>query len=307
MIVLLPLFLLLILIFALFLCYYFTFFRSNLRCAGDRDVPKGKQYAPFREKMLGNIDRLLDTPCQPVTIKSHDGLSLYGRYYHHADSAPVVIMFHGYRSSAIRDGSGGFWGFRDMGYNILLVDQRAHGNSQGHTITFGIKERLDCGSWVAYAAQRFGADVPIILVGVSMGAATVLMASELPLAGNVRGIIADCGYSSVKGILTEVMNQLRLPGKLGYPFLRLGAKVFGRFDPEEASPREALKHSRYPILLIHGEDDRFVPCTMSHENHEACSAVKDILTVPKAGHGMSFYADTRAYEAAVSKFIQRCM
>ena len=256
--------------------------------------------------MLKNIDRLLEVPFEPIYIESEDGLRLYGRYYHHDDNAPVAILFHGYRSSAIRDASGGFWLFQDKGYNILLVDQRAHGKSQGHTITFGVKERLDCKRWVQYISDRLGADVPIYLLGVSMGAATVLMASELDLPGNVRGIIGDCGYSSIKGILVEVLHQMRLPEFPCYPFLRIGAMVFGHFDPESRSPAEALKHSRYPVLLIHGEDDRFVPCQMSQENFDSCSAVKDILTVPKAGHGVSFYNDIDGYHGAVLKFLDRC-
>lgn len=307
MVIFLLILILLVLIFGLFLAYYYTFARSDRRCADDKEIPRGKHYAPFRDKMLANIEKLLNTPCEMVSIESYDGLTLFGRYYHHADHAPVVILFHGYRSSPIRDGSGGFWLFRDKGYNILLVDQRSHGKSQGHTITFGIRERYDCRAWVRYIADCFGEDTPIFLLGISMGAATVLMASEMGLPGNVRGIIGDCGYSSVKGILTEVMRQMKLPGSLGYPLLRFGAKLFGRFDPEEASPVDALKHSQYPILLIHGEDDRFVPCSMSHENHEACSAVKEILTVPGAGHGMSFYGDPKGYSNAVIKFLERCI
>lgn len=307
MVIFLLILFLLILMIGLFLIYHYTFARSDLRCADARDIPKGKHYAPHRENMRANIEKLLNTPCQEVSIESYDGLTLWGRYYHHRDNAPVAILFHGYRSSPIRDGSGGFWLFRDLGYNILLVDQRSHGKSQGRVITFGIRERYDCRAWVRYIADRFGKDTPIVLLGVSMGSATVLMASELELPGNVRGIIGDCGYSSVKGILTEVMRQMKLPGSICYSLLRFGAKLFGRFDPEEASPMEALRHSQYPILLIHGEDDRFVPCAMSQENHEACSAIKEILTVPGAGHGMSFYGDPEGYRQAVIKFLERCI
>ena len=307
MLIFLVILILLICLIGLYLGYYYTFARSDRRCAGDKDIPKGKHYAPYRTKMISNIEKLLNTPCETVSIQSYDGLSLFGRYYHHKEDAPVVILFHGYRSSPIRDASGGFWLFRDLGYNILLVDQRAHRSSQGRTITFGIKERYDCRGWVRYVSDRFGENTPIFLLGVSMGSATVLMASELELPGNVRGIIGDCGYSSIKGILMAVMEQMKLPGNIGYPLLRLGAKVFGRFDPEESSPVEALQHSQYPVLLIHGEDDRFVPCSMTHENHDACSAVKEILTVPGSGHGMSFYGDPEGYSKAVMNFLDRCV
>ena len=139
---------------------------------------------------------LQNKPCEFVTIQSRDGLTLSGRYYHTADGAPLAIGFHGYKSCWLTDFCGGADIAFQMGQNVLLVDERAHGKSQGRTISFGIKERQDLLCWIDYALARFGSDVKILLYGVSMGGATVVMASELELPENVKGIVADCPYSA---------------------------------------------------------------------------------------------------------------
>lgn len=116
------------------------------------------------------------------------------------------------------------------------MDQRAHGDSEGHTITFGVRERMDCLLWCRYAVEHFGTDCEIWLNGVSMGASTVLMASNLPLPPQVKGIIADCPYDSPRGITGELRDQFTIRLAFLYPLVRLGAKLFYGFDPEEASP-----------------------------------------------------------------------
>ena len=150
------------------------------------------KYDPYRKEINRLFCQLSDRPYEEVSIESFDGLTLFGRYYHVKDGAPLDIGFHGYRSSALTDFAGGSELSFSMGHNLLLIDERAHGRSEGRTITFGIQERWDVERWARFAVERFGADVQIILYGVSMGAATVLMAAGLDLPENVKGIIADC-------------------------------------------------------------------------------------------------------------------
>ena len=219
----------------------------------------GVEYDPYREVMRVIYHRLADRPCEIVTIRSRDGLTLSGRYYHVKDGAPLDIGFHGYRSSPMTDFSGGSGISFEMEHNLLLVDQRAHGKSQGKTITFGILERYDCLDWIRYAIDRFGPETEIILYGISMGAATVLMAAELDLPGNVRGIVADCPYSSPKCIIQKVCKEMGFPPSLTFPFIRLGGLLFGHFDICKTTASEAVRHSKVPILIIHGESDGFVP------------------------------------------------
>lgn len=270
------------------------------------DLPRDAQYQKDREYMLSLIREMDAIPFERVYITSFDGLKLAGRYYHVKDGAPLQIQMHGYHGSAIRDFCGGNKLAREMGHNTLVIDERAHGKSEGTTITFGINERHDCLSWINYACKRFG-NIPIIICGVSMGAATVLMASELDLPDNVVGILADCPYSSPKEILCKVCGDMHYPPKLAYPFLRLGAKIYGHFDFTTASPVEAVKHAKVPICIIHGEADDFVPTQMSHDIHTVCASQKYIHTFPDAGHALSFIIDNERYGKVSTEFIQMCL
>lgn len=284
--------------------FRFTFFFSKKQ-RENIAFPEGEQYKPYLEASKELIRRLRELPFEEVQIRSDDGLKLRGKYYHMADGAPLEILFHGYHGMAERDFCGGFWLAREAGHNILLIDERAHGKSEGNVITFGVKERYDCRAWVRYALERFGTEVRIVLVGVSMGAATVLMASDLDLPENVKGIIADCGYSSPKAIVRKVARDKKLPVRALYPLARLGAWLAGGFDLEESSAVESLRNCRIPVLFIHGEDDRFVPCEMSRENYEACASEKTLFTVPGAGHTLCYMVDTEGYKRTVRGFLKQ--
>ena len=263
------------------------------------------KYDPYRKEINRLFCQLSGRPYEEVSIVSFDGLTLFGRYYHVKDGAPLDIGFHGYRSSALTDFAGGSELSFSMGHNLLLIDERAHGRSEGRTITFGIQERWDADSWVRYAVERFGADTEIILYGISMGAATVLMASALGLPENVRGVIADCPYTSAKDIICSVGHDSVVPMELLYPFVRLSAKLFGRADLTQADALSAVKSARVPILLIHGEDDRFVPCDMSRAIAAANPEKIEFHTFPGAGHGLSCLVDMPRYEALVKAFAAR--
>lgn len=290
-----------------FYAYRVTFYAPK-RIPGELyKLPEGPQYEKEHKNILTSIHKMLEYSYEEVTITSFDGTELFARYYHVTDNAPLQIQFHGYKSSAILDFCGGSYLSRKMNQNALVVDQRSHGKSQGSVITFGIKERRDCLCWIDYARTRFGADVPIILSGLSMGAATVLMTADLDLPDNVRGIIADCPYSSPKAIIQKVCTDLKLPARLIYPFVKLGALLFGHFHLEESSAIAAVKHTKVPILLIHGQDDHFVPCQMSVDIQNSCASMITLTTIPDAGHGLSYLTAPEKYEKATMEFVERIL
>ena len=257
------------------------------------------------QHLMDRSTRIMEqTECEEVNIQSHDGLKLHGRYYAVADNAPVIIVFHGYRSPTIRDCAGGFALGLKMGYNVLAVDQRAHGTSEGRVISFGIRERYDCLKWIEYAKKRFGEDVAIILSGISMGAATVLMSASLNLPKNVRGIMADCPYSSPAAIIRKVCKDVGYPPALAYPFLWLGALIFGGFCLGSCDAVTAVKNTNIPILLIHGQEDHFVPCQMSKDILANCSENAQLHIFHNAGHGLSYILDHVRYEEICLKFLK---
>lgn len=268
---------------------------------------KDPKYQPYKASIRDLFHALQNKPCEFVTIHSQDGLTLSGRYYHIADNAPLAIGFHGYKSCWLTDFCGGADIAFQMKQNVLLIDERAHGKSQGRTITFGIKERLDLLCWINYAIARFGPDVKILLYGVSMGGATVLMASGLNLPTNVKGIVADCPYSSPLDIILEVGRQQNYPMKLIKPFVILGAKIYGGFDVREASAAQAVKKAQIPILIIHGEADSFVPAEMSQIIQEANPEKITRHIFPGADHALSYIVDTPRYHALVKEFMKKVL
>jgi len=150
--------------------------------------------------------------------------------------------------------------------------------------------------------DHFGTEVKIILTGISMGAATVVIASGQKLPENVVGVLADCGYSSAKEIIQKCAADMKLPPKLVYPFIRLGGKLFGHFDVDETSPMEAIQNCRLPVIFFHGEADDFVPASMSKALYDACPSPKRLVIVPGADHGLSYPANKAEYLRHVAEF-----
>lgn len=266
------------------------------------DIPQGRLYAPYRESIIEWIKQTRALPRQEFCITSFDGLKLYGNYYEYAPGAVIEIMFHGYRGTPERDLCGGVQRCFKLGHSALIVDQRSSCRSDGNVITFGVNESRDCLRWTDFAVEHFGKDCRLILTGISMGAATVMIAAGEELPENVIGVLADCGYTSAKNIIKVVIRDMKLPADLLYPFVKIGAKLFGKFDLEAHSPIEALKNCKVPVLFFHGDGDRFVPCYMSQQNYEACTGKKRLVTVPDAGHGLCIMYDPEGYRAAMTEF-----
>jgi len=233
-----------------YICFHIAFYapREKEKDKEEFSIPPGEIYEPFRDQMVSWMKETRAVPHEDIYVTSFDGLKLHGCYYEFAPGAPIEIMFHGYRGSAERDLCGGVQRCFALGRSAIVVDQRASGQSEGRVITFGIKERYDCLAWVDYALKRFGSDVELLLCGISMGAATVLMAAGMDLPPNVKGIIADCGYTSPREIICKVIRQIGLPAKIMYPFVKLGARIYGHFNLEETSPVEDIIE-KVPTLI----------------------------------------------------------
>ena len=298
------LFLFLLTILISYICFRMVFYAPRKKDLPPDviSLPEGPLYEPYHPMMKKWVLEARALKHKDYYIKSHDGLTLHAKYFECAPGAVTEIMIHGYRSSAERDLSGGIQRCFALGRNILLIDQRTSCGSEGSVISFGINEHRDCLAWVDFAVKEFGPAVKLILTGISMGAATVLMASGRPLPDNVVGVLADCGYSSPEKIIKKCAKDLHYPVNLVYPFIKLGAKWFGKFDLEEYSPLEAMKTCKIPVIFFHGEDDDFVPCDMSRAMYDACQSPKRLVTVPKAGHGLVYMVDNDGYFKAVVEF-----
>ena len=279
-------------------CYFRVFYSPKRKPLGDGEfeIPFGNEYQAISDQIKAWVLDARKLPHEDVEIKSRDGLTLRGRYYEKEKGAPIEILMHGYRGNGERDMSGGIARAFALGRNALVIDHRASGKSDGHTITFGILECHDCVDWARFVAEKFDTGTPIIITGISMGGATVAMMSADPrLPDSVRCALCDCPYSSAREIIMKVIADMHLPPRLVYPFVRLGAIIYGKFDPDETSPIEAVKNARIPITYIHGAADTFVPCEMSERLHAATKTESTLLLVEGADHGLAFPTDQAGY------------
>ncbi len=264
-----------------------------------------EKMAEYAVKMAPVGEWLEEQQMEEVSVMSQDGLMLHAYLLPASEPAKkVAILHHGFTSNAM-DGATHAKIFHEMGFDVLMLDLRAHGKSEGEYVGFGILDRYDTMEWIRYSRGRFGTDVKIVLHGVSMGAATVLMALGLPgVRKSVSAVIADCAFTSPDDIFSHVIKKnYHLPPA---PILKatsiLAQKHAGyRFD--EYSTLDALTVSNIPVLLIHGKEDKFVPTWMSEKNYEACQGKKKLLFVENAGHGSSVFEDYDLYAQTEKEFL----
>ncbi len=285
-----------------YICFRIAFFvptKNGKRV--EQIIPMGVEYDSFRDNIKKWVEETRNTPNTEYSITSFDGLKLYGKYYELSPGAPIEIMFHGYRGSAERDLAGGMRRAFDCGNSALIVDMRACGKSGGNVITFGVKEHRDCIAWANFVAENFP-ERKIILTGISMGASSVLIASGCELPKNVIGVLADCGYTSAKDITKKVISGMKLPTFICYPLVKLGARLFGRFNLEEIAPDKVLRNCKIPVILFHGEKDDFVPCQMSEINYSFINSKKKLIKIPSASHGLCYPVAPEYYIEQVKAF-----
>jgi len=287
-------------------------------CAMDRRQPRGFAMAakyqirrmPSYQNLQNAIEqaskRLKKMKCEKVEIKSHDGMTLVGHWMPVDNSKRILIAMHGWRSSWINDFSLGVDFFLKSGCSVLFPEQRAQGGSGGAYMGFGMLERYDCEKWIQWVNKKVGSKFPLYLCGISMGASTVLMTAGFSLPANVRGIIADCGFTSARAIWKHVLNHGL---HLSYGIHGLGANVLCRkriqMGNADYTTLDAMRNCSVPVLFIHGTEDDFVPVEMTYENYKACSGEKYLFVVPGAAHGMSYFVDQAGYEKACLDFWEK--
>ena len=247
-------------------------------------------------------EKLAATAYEQVSITSHDGHKLCGKLYAPANPKASVVLVHGYHSKGEMDFGWvvDFYAQREIA--MLIICQRAHGESEGDYLTFGAKERYDVRDWCKYLVGRYGEQHSIILDGVSMGGSTVLLASclsDIPL--QVKAIIGDCGYASAKDQIKQVLwDRFHLPPALVYPVASLLCKTYGGAFLSEAEVERELKKAKIPTLIAHGSADDFVLPSNSERNYAACtSAYKRLCIFEGSPHGLSYLDHKEEYEKEI--------
>lgn len=301
-----------LLVLALFGAAWYFFKFSIVRNVPERDEESyyhgdDSIWSPFQESMR-EAQKWMRANCEEhVKIKSFDGLMLSALYISAEVEQPkgTMIVFHGYRSLATVDFAPEVQFLHGLGYRLIVPYQRSHGESGGKYITYGVNERYDCRDWAQYVNDRFPGE-DIFLSGISMGSATVMMASNLDLPQTVRGIIADCGFTSPWEIMAHVAKRdHNLPSFPILNLVNLYANLFAKVDLKAGDARKALAQTKLPVLFIHGDQDDFVPMYMTDENFKACASEKELYIVKGAGHAQSFAADPEGCEEKMQAFLAK--
>lgn len=255
-----------------------------------------ERYVWFRQQKFRNYFMINDR-----------GQTLRG-YLLEADtpSDVYVLCSHGYRS----DGKGEFRFvskyYHDKNFNVFIVDHQSAGESDGNFISFGYYESKDIIKWAEFLKENFGKDIKIVLHGVSMGCATVTLASaDKDLPENVKFTVADCGYTSMEDEFSSVLKGFKISSFPIVPLTNIWCRLIGKFSYKEVQPIEAVKKARVPMLFIHGKEDTFVPTEMVYRLYDACTSDKELLLVDGAIHARSYYVNPEACNAKIDTFIEK--
>ena len=270
----------------------------------EKEIP---QLRAFRDELAEGRSWFLAQERETLTMESFDGLTLYADYLPCENARGTLILMHGFQSSGLNDFACVFRHFHELGFNLLVPDQRSMNRSEGRYITFGVRERFDCRDWAKLINRKPEvAARPIILDGISMGCTTVLMALGLELPENVAGAIADCGFTTPAAIFKHVLKHgYHLPA---FPFIPVSAaatKLIAGFGINECSTLDAVRKTSIPVLFVHGGSDDFVPTYMTVENYEACASEKTLFIADGAGHGMSYLIKREECERLLGEFLDK--
>ncbi|MBP3329391.1 MAG: alpha/beta hydrolase [Clostridia bacterium] len=264
---------------------------------------------PFMDFLKAEKQWLFSTGYDEVEITSFDGLRLKGiLVYAPEKSKKTVIAIHGYKNCGINEYSSYIRNYHEMGFNVLVPDDRAHGKSEGKFIGFAWLDRRDCIDWIKFAVNKFGEDSSVLLHGISMGSATVMNASgESDLPKQVKAIVSDCGYSCAWDQFKHVLKRnFHLHS---FPVLYVANvinKLINKYDFKENSSVNQVKKASVPFLFIHGGDDDFVPTEMVHEVYNACASIqKEVHVFEGAAHAESYYVCHDEYLKVLRNFINK--
>lgn len=283
--------------------FFFAFYKGKTLDLADMNTEENGFPPKFSAEIEKGVKYLAALDYEQVYTKSYDGLRLAGKYYPNGTDK-TMILFHGYRASAKRDFACVVKLYRELGFNLLLIDERTGGLSEGKLITYGAKEKYDVLSWVNFVLEKYGKDTRICLDGLSMGASVVMMSTELDLPENVKAIIADCGYTSPADIIGHVAKRnFNIPGALGVAVMNIPCKLLGGFSLYKSNTLVSLAKNDIPILFIHGKNDDFVPWYMTELNFAANRGEKELCLVEEAGHGLSYLVDKNKVERMLTDFL----
>lgn len=272
---------------------YVLFFRLAYKNSKGtvENVLKEEKWQPYADRVKEEIAWFDAQEKEQLYILTRDKIRLNGWYLPACgESKGRVVLMHDYRVPGVVSFAGVLRKYHEQGFDVLLADQRAHGDSMGKYICFGARERYDCKLWVECMNKLHGEDVPTYLHGVGMGGTAVLMTAGLKLPRNVVGVIAEGAFTSPYAVVKKLMKKAHAPGKFLLGFFDFWCRGMAGYKLKGASTQAALRETGLPVLLIHGKDDSMAPFAMAEANYEACGGEKKLIAVPGAEHGVCLWS-----------------
>ncbi len=301
-----------------FMALGWSFFDLMVRCKEHKKQSKRKWFQlshikvnhpryKFEEEYEGGKEWCRRQNMQDCYLRSRDGLRLHAFYLPAENAKRFVLLSHGYKGSGFGDFAAIARFLHENNCNLLFIDQRCCGASQGEYITFGAMEQYDVQNWAYYIARRNKKKLPVYIYGESMGAAAVLMASGHKLPQEVRGLIADCGFRSMKGQVQDMAANwfhLKWVGLLLFR-LNLFCRLLAGFRMKDADTTRAMETNKRPVLFFHGLEDTYVDEKNTRYNYAICQAPKEIFIIPEARHRCSAYVAPELYREKLLSFFEK--
>ena len=283
-------------------CMFYYAFAANRKTIEKVFREREQDPAPLVRMRYRTKEYFDALPYDALRLTAKDGVKLAARFFPNGGTKKVAILCHGWHSYPWWDFGKAFDIVYDAGYAVLAVYQRAQGESEGKYLTYGAKESEDLLGWIDLLLARYGEDLSIAIMGVSMGAATVLCATGKPLPRQVKCAVSDCAFTSAAA-------QFKAASKGRFPISRtLGqpiAQVLAHMRYRDASPIDAVKRSKTPTLFVHGDADAFVPFSMMQQLYDACAAgEKAMWASPGAVHAEAAMQNPEEYAAHVLPWLK---
>ncbi len=280
----------------------FVVFSKKNNPASKRAIPTRDYYIPYTKEILAAIAELSALSPQEVSVISNDGAVLRGSYIS-GGFQQTAILLHGFRANPAESLAVAGKALYERRFNLLLIDQRAHGRSGGKHSLLGLKEQDDVLAWVNWATQSTNAK-KLLLYGMSMGGAAIAYASDRLPADTVGAMVLDCGFTSPYDHLREDARKWHLPGRLLMPLFALYAKLLFHVDLRQKTG-DTLARTTVPAVFLHGTADRGVRIAQGMKNFRRCASEKLWLPVADADHTVAFLKSSREEKETLFRFIQK--
>lgn len=301
--------------FGIFMAFGWSFFDLMIHCRSRRGLTKKRWFQlshikvnhprhKFEKEYEEGKAWCRRQNMQDCYVRSADGLLLHGYYLPAPKAKRYVLLSHGYKGSGFGDFANTARFLHENGCSLLFIDQRCCGLSEGKYITFGAKEQWDLRKWAYYIAKRNKEKLPIYLYGESMGAASALMTSGHSLPKEMKGLIADCGFCSMKKQLQDIASNWFHLNWVELLLFRvdLFCRLLGGFCMKDADTTNAMRTNQRPVLFFHGGMDTYVQPKNTRYNYALCRAPKELVIIPEARHLCSSYAAPELYRRKLLEF-----